>query len=100
MSNTAPSGATENSPAIYRWENAPKETTSPAGTKESIEQPSFILNSVLFEDSDQFIVERMHLMMLFLRFNIPDCGFDARNSNAESAISFLPFKQTKVGNVS
>src|SRR5438128_1322115 len=41
-SNVAPSGATVNSPAIYRWEKVAKGTLSPAGTKESVKHPLLV----------------------------------------------------------
>src|SRR5438552_2079076 len=77
--NLAPSGATENSPAIHRTESILKGPPSPVGTKESIKHPFFIRNSMLIKKSDQFIFEGMSLVMFFLRLNIPYCVVQARD---------------------
>ena len=51
---------------------------------------------MLIKKSDQFIFERMSLVMFFLRLNIPYCVVNARDGDAEGSIPFLPFKQTLV----
>src|ERR1044072_211421 len=62
----APSGATENSPAIYRWDKLPKEQRVPQGRKNSFERPLLVLDTVLIEKGNQFFFEGLHFVMLFL----------------------------------
>ena len=67
----------------------------PAGTEELIEHPLVVIQAVSPERGHEFLAKRSLAMVLRLVADVPNRGVDRGDTNAERAVSFLPFKRVQ-----
>jgi len=94
-SGTVPKGPHDNSPTFQRWVGDARTCTSPEGTADSLPEVALVKgDTVLFQQGQEFLLERHFAMMRLLFFDVLDDLVQLRNANAEGTIFYLPFKQS------